>query len=86
MSHFDYEASKHAALQDYPFHALIMAAMRQADTDNLEILKAGFPGTWTELDARYNAPGGLLPGDDGYDAMVGAVRAFQEKLTNGGGE
>jgi hypothetical protein len=37
-----------------------MAAMRQADTDNLEKLQASFPETWDELHRRYNAPGGVL--------------------------
>jgi hypothetical protein len=60
VSHFDYQASKHIAMQDYPFHGIVMAAMRQADTRNLAKLKRSFPDVWAELDARYNAPGGLL--------------------------
>jgi len=47
------------------FNSLIMAAMRCADTDNLEMLKRCFPAQWEELHARYNAPGGLLPGETG---------------------
>ena len=63
MSLFDYRASRELYAQDLPFYALIMAAMRGADPFNLATLKAAFPETWAELDARYNAPGGLLAGE-----------------------
>ncbi len=49
--------------QGYDFYALIQAAMRGADTDNLMRLRAGFPTVYAELEARYNAPGGWLKGD-----------------------
>ncbi len=61
MSHYDYEVSKHIAAKDFPFYALIMAAMRQADPANLGELQMAFPTVYTELQARYNAPGGFLP-------------------------
>ena len=60
MSHYDYEVSKHIAGHDYPFYALLMALMRQADTDNLNKLKAIWPEVYAELEQRYNAPGGIL--------------------------
>ena len=60
VSLYDYKASQAISVQDYPFYALIMAAMRQADTFNLESLKSIFPDVFTELRERYNAPGGLL--------------------------
>lgn len=60
MSLFDYQQSVAIAAQERPFYALIMAAMRQADSDNAELLKNAFPDTWEELQVRYNAPGGLL--------------------------
>lgn len=63
MSYFDYQASHQLDIDDVPFYALIMAAMRRADTDNLEKLKEAFPETWVELDARYHAPGGRLPNE-----------------------
>lgn len=63
MSHYDYEVSKHIAAQDYPFYALIMAAFRQADGGNLKELQMAFPVLYGELKARYNAPGGFLPGE-----------------------
>jgi hypothetical protein len=65
MSHYDYEASKQIAKADPPFDALIMAAMRKADTQNLAKLESAFPWTYAELQARYNAPGGRLPSDPG---------------------
>ena len=63
MSLFDYEASELIAQHDYSFYALAMAAMRKADSENIVKLRAAFPETYAELEARYNAPGGLLPSD-----------------------
>ena len=63
MSLYDYEVSKKLAQIDPPFAALIMAAMRKADSVNLLGLKAFFPGIHDELEARYNAPGGRLESD-----------------------
>jgi len=63
MSQYDYECSKRIAMDDWPFYALVMAVMRAADSDNATALQAAFPDTWAELQARYNAPGGVLPGD-----------------------
>jgi hypothetical protein len=65
MSLYDYEASRRLPT-DTPFYALIMAAMRRADTANLALLREAWPDVWAELDARYNAPGGVLPGDPEY--------------------
>jgi hypothetical protein len=63
MSLYDYEQSRKLSATDQPFYALIMAAMRRADTDNLTRLQSAFPEVWRELQARYNAPGGMLPGE-----------------------
>ena len=63
MSLYDYQKSKEIAAEDYPFYALIMAAMRQADSNNIDLLKFAFSETWHELEARYNSPGGFLPDD-----------------------
>lgn len=63
MSRYDYICSQRIATKDYPFHALIMTAMRQADAINLESLKNAFPGTYSELQWRYKTPGGFLEGE-----------------------
>jgi hypothetical protein len=60
MSLHEYEISKKLGQQDPPFYALIMAAMRQADSSNLAKLTAAFPGVHAELMTRYHAPGGRV--------------------------
>jgi hypothetical protein len=60
MSSHDYKMSKWISMHKLPFYALIMAAMRQADTSNTAKLRAAWPDVWDELQARYNAPGGYL--------------------------
>ena len=50
-------------LSHAPFYALIMAAMRNADTYNLQRLKAAFPDTYAEFSLRYYSPGGELEGE-----------------------
>lgn len=60
MSLHAYMQSQELAGQDTAFYALIMAAMRRADTVNQALLRAAFPDTWEELAARYHAPGGRL--------------------------
>lgn len=77
MSLFDYLASREIGGSDQPFYALIMAAMRQADSHNLELLKRAFPFTWRELDARYNAPGGVLPSDPEGERQALAMSAIR---------
>lgn len=61
MSLYSYRVSKEITTDD--FEALIMAAMRRADSANIVALRAAFPSIYAELDARYNAPGGLLEGE-----------------------
>ena len=63
MSLYDYQKSTEIALADLPFYALIMAAMRQADTRNAMLLEHAFPETRKELQLRYDAPGGVLDRD-----------------------
>lgn len=60
MGLYDYEQAKALEGQDVGFYALIMAAMRRADTHNLERLQAAWPAVWEELQARYHAPAGAL--------------------------
>jgi hypothetical protein len=63
VSLFDYRASREISDSDPPFYALIMAAMRKADTANMARLRAAFPDVYDEFEARYNAPAGVLPGE-----------------------
>ena len=52
MSYHEYHVSSQLALEDPPFYALIMAAMRKADTVNGALLRAAFPAVWAEVEAR----------------------------------
>jgi hypothetical protein len=45
------------------FYALLMAAVRFADTDNLNTINQHWPEMYNELMTRINAPGGKLPGE-----------------------
>jgi hypothetical protein len=63
MSYYDYRVSREIAAQDFPFYALIQAAMRKADTANSAKLRAAWPEVWDELQSGRNSPGGLLDGD-----------------------
>lgn len=42
------------------FYTFLLAAMREADTNNLAKLKEAFPDVFDQLSMRYNAPGGAL--------------------------
>lgn len=63
MSLYDYKESQQLMRGDPGFYALVMAAMRKADSDNAEKLQRAFPATWEELQERYNSPGGELESD-----------------------
>lgn len=63
MSLYDYRAAQEIVKADPPFYALIMAAMRKADTWNMAKLRTAFPDTYAEVEARYNAPGAVLAED-----------------------
>lgn len=80
MSLYDYRMSLEIAKHDYPFYALIMAAMRQADTDNIERLKTMFPHIWRELERRYHAPAGILAEElDSLDPEDPVVKQLKEQ-------
>jgi hypothetical protein len=68
MSLYDYRASCEISKTDPPFYALIMSAMRKADSINVIKLRREFPEVYAELDARYNAPAGILATDPEYQA------------------
>jgi hypothetical protein len=71
VSRYDYEMSREVVFymyeQRWPFYALIMAAMREADESNLVLLRTCWPEVYGELEARYHAPGGRLPSDPDGD-------------------
>ena len=73
MSVRDYDIyRKLDAMTDWSedFYALIMTAMSKADATNLAKLKAAWPEVWTEIEARYNAPAGLLVGEKSQDGLT----------------
>lgn len=63
MSYHEYLASQEIGVSDPPFYALIMAAMRKADSSNIDLLREAWPEVWDEFYARYHAPGGVLDGE-----------------------
>lgn len=63
MSLYGYKESQEIASKNYGFYALIMAAMRKADSGNMVKLQWAFPDTYAELQERYDAPGGLIGGE-----------------------
>ena len=60
---FAYKKAQEIEHQNYPFDALIQAAMRKADSENLRKLQAAFPLEYIDLKERYNLPGGLREGE-----------------------
>lgn len=58
---FTYKCGSELYVLDYPFYALILAAMRQADDDNRDRLSFVYPDIYTSLVERIKAPGGVLP-------------------------
>lgn len=64
MSLYDYQKSRDIAGLDAPFYAILMAAIRQADTTNSEKIRQAWPGVYAEFEARYHAPGGRLTADE----------------------
>ena len=64
MSLYDYNQSLEMKDKDFSFSALIMAAIRKADSFNTEKLKNCWPELWDEMFKRYNAPGGVLVGEE----------------------
>jgi len=63
MSLYDYRQSLEISRKDPQFAALIMSAMRKADSTNIVLLRWAWPEISREFELRYHAPGGILPGD-----------------------
>ena len=60
MSLNEYSEGMTIAAKEPPFNALIYAAMRKANPENLEILKYAWPYIWVEYEMRSDCVGGLL--------------------------
>ena len=82
MSLYDYHISKKLYRQNTPFYALIMAAMRRADSINEVKLRAVWPEIWDELQGRYWSPHGALTEDEaeGIKAAIAAGTLTAEDL------
>lgn len=65
MSLHAYKVSQEISKENPPFSALIMAAMRKADTQNAVKLRLAFPEIYDELEERYWTPGGLIASEGG---------------------
>jgi hypothetical protein len=52
-----------SSMSGVEFYSLLAALFREADSENLEILREAFPGEHENLLKRYNAPYALLPGE-----------------------
>ena len=63
MSLYNYQKSIKVVAQDYPFYALIMAAIHQASGFELEKLKEAFPALYYEVAERNSVDRGLLEED-----------------------
>jgi hypothetical protein len=68
MSLHEYLCSQAISKGDPPFYALLMAMIRGADSDNIEKIKRAWPEKFAEMQARYHAPGGILP-EDGVESL-----------------
>lgn len=77
----DYEQHREIATKGYSFTALLMALMRKADTENLAHLQLRWGAVWQELCARYDAPGGVIPGDPDFEAHIKRIAGARAKLT-----
>lgn len=65
----EYQRSRQLVRSDADFYALVAAAMARADTFNGIRLRAAFPDVWDALQRRYDAPGGLIDGEEMTDGM-----------------
>ncbi len=63
MSLHEYRESLRISADDPGFYALIMAAVLKADDINYRKLLHAWPEVTEERRERYNAPGGLLEGE-----------------------
>lgn len=63
MSLFDYRQSLRLSADDPTFAALVMALIRKADSFNRAKIDEAWPEIAAEMQTRYDAPRGVLPGE-----------------------
>jgi len=64
MDEFEFRDGIALWRQGHSFYALLVAAFKKADSNNLEKLKVAFPDEFEIARKRYAAPdSGLLPGE-----------------------
>ena len=80
MSLNHYKEALEITYKNYEFNSIIQAAMRQADTENQIKLQRCWPWLWEDLQARYNAPGGLLKGDKVIVTIKDGKPSFPQPL------
>lgn len=81
MSLYNYKKSQEIAREDPLFAALIMSAMRKADSRSIIKLGVAFPRIFSEFQARNRAPLGMLDGDKvqvKIEDSKGKVETFQK--------
>jgi hypothetical protein len=60
MSLHEYRQTQNEVVRNTNFYALIMAAMRRADSYNEAKLRAAFPEVWEELQCSWRRASGRL--------------------------
>jgi len=81
MSLYDYCLSLEISKHDPSFYALIISAMRKADTTNMYKLRTMWPELYDEFKRRYHAPGGILPEDSPIPEGSGPCSVCQTGTT-----
>lgn len=86
MSRYSYGLSRDLIRRCDDFDALLMATMRKADTKNFALLASAFPLQAQELQARFDAPMGLLVGESYSREGITYYRASdgEVQVTRGG--
>lgn len=71
----NYRQSLEISGRDPSFYSLLFSLLRKADSENYGRLVAAFPQAAAEFQARYDAPGGVLPGEEAeYERMRSGSR------------
>lgn len=72
----NYLQSREISDGDPSFYSLLFALLRKADSANYGRLVEAFPQAAAEFQARYNAPGGALPGEEAeFQRYLDGLRA-----------